>query len=65
MEKRYRWIHPKPLARSNVITQSDGLLLPGPDPEKNHIHQGDVFVPTEAELESFGDRIQEIKETKK
>ena len=62
---KYKWTHAKPLARANVVVQPDGLLLPGPDPEKNHIHQGDLFVPTEAELKAFPDRIEEIEEKKK
>ena len=58
---KYRWTHSKPLGRANSIIQ-DGIQLPGPDPEKNFVRQGDVFVPTEAELRSFPDRIEEVKE---
>lgn len=61
---KYRWTHKKPLGRANVVAQPDGLLLPGPDPEKNFVRQGDVFEPTEAELRSFPDRIEEVKEGK-
>ena len=43
----------------------DGIQLPGPDREKNFIRQGDIFEPTEAELKSFSDRIEEIEEKKK
>ena len=63
MPKRYRWTSKKPLGRANSITQ-DGIQLPGPDPEKNFIRQGDIFTPTETELRSFADRIEEVKETK-
>ena len=59
MAKRYRWTHSKPLGRPNVAMQGN-ILLPAPDPQKNFIRQGDVFVPTEAELKAFGDRISEI-----
>ena len=59
---RYRWTSKKPLARPNVVVQPDGLKLPGPQAQRNFIRQGDIFVPTEAELESFSDRIEEVKE---
>ncbi len=62
---KYRWIHPKPLGRANVVVQPDGLKLPGPDREKNFVREGQIFEPTEAELESFSDRIEEIEEKKK
>ena len=64
MAKQFRWIHPKPLGRANVVVQPDGLKLPGPDREKNFVRQGDIFTPTETELRSFADRIEEVKETK-
>ena len=64
MAKQYKWIHLKPLGRSNVICQSDGLLLPGSDPERNYIRQGELFQPTEAELQAFPDRIEEVVEEK-
>jgi len=64
MKKQFRWTNAKPLARPNAVVQ-DGILLPGSDPEKNHIHQGELFVPTAAELKAFPDRIEEIEEKKK
>ncbi len=64
MAKQYRWTHPKPLGRANPTIQN-GLQLPGPDREANFIRQGEVFTPTEAELESFSDRIEEVKEGEK
>ena len=63
MAKRYRWTHSKPLGRQNVAMQGS-ILLPAPDAQKNFVRKGDVFVPTEAELQAFGDRIEEIKEKK-
>ena len=64
MAKQFRWTHPKPLGRANVVAQPDGLLLPGSDPEKNFIRQGDIFEPTPEELAAFPDRIAEVKESK-
>ncbi len=61
---RYRWTHPKPLARPNPTRLADGLLLPGPNAKANHIHQGQIFEPTECEIRDFADRIEEIKEKK-
>ena len=61
MAKKYKWTSPKPLARPNP-TMQDGLLLPGPNREKNFIREGDIFEPTDAELRSFRDRIEEVKE---
>ena len=58
---KYKWIHPKPLCRANPSLQ-DGVLLPGSDREANYVRQGEVFTPTDAELQAFGERIEEIKE---
>ena len=62
---KYKWTHLKPLGRANVVAQPDGLLLPGPDREKNFVREGQIFTPTEAELKAFPDRIEEIEEKKK
>ena len=64
MAKQFRWTHAKPLGRANSIIQ-DGIQLPGPDPEKNFIREGEIFTPTETELRSFADRIEEVKEKEK
>ncbi len=60
MEKRYRWTHKKPLARSNPIPLVDGLPVPGPQSQTSFIKEGEVFQPTPEELASFGDRIEKI-----
>jgi len=62
MTKKYRWTSAKPLARGNAVEQ-DGILLPGPP--INHIRENEIFTPTEAELQAFGDRIAEVEEKKK
>lgn len=59
--RRYRWKHHKPLCRANPTNQ-DGMLLPGSDVEANYVRQGEVFTPTDAELQAFGARIEEIEE---
>ncbi len=61
MEKRYRWTHKKPLARSTPIRLVDGLPLPGPQSQTSFIKEGEVFQPTPEELASFGDRIERIR----
>ena len=61
MAKQFRWTSAKPLARPNASLQGS-ILLPGPDKEANYIREGDIFTPTSAELKSFGDKIEEVKE---